>query len=270
MALDDPEARFNAYEEEMSRIRTTNAHLHSFTDSDLAAYREFADSIQEKWKGAEQQYYGRLMVQICGVLNSVRFEGSQQEGLARKYALSALEDPNALPLTLELELSRFVVSSVGSRSSRDGEDFARRRREDLLVRLHAWRRLLDAVDLKWDPNDTPVMNVSPPAGTGMPAGIAPEAIANPALRAQYEQAIEANRQKNERFLEQHAVHRWLLSYPGSSERLIIHAYSATPYDSEELETYLDKYRIDEEAKARILAAVAQSIERQERAMAPRN
>jgi len=231
----------------------------SFTDgptNDLDKYEHFADEIQNKWSQRNKEYYARLMLAICGPLGSGRFKGDRQQyELARKYALSALESSDAIPLDLELKLTGHVMTpTLGPNVPKD-ENFAERRRKDVEVRLHAWRRLLDAIDPKWNPDDRPAGNIRPPAATGFPSGIAPEEIEDATLRAEYEAAIKLNRQKAERYCEQYSLRSWLRRFPNDAESYIIKAYSNPPYNVAELKKSLSKHKIDEKTKSQILDAV---------------
>jgi hypothetical protein len=147
-------------------------------------------------------------------------------------------------------------------SAPKGADFAQRRKKDVEIRLHAWKRLTDAIDPNWDPNDLPLLNVTPPPTTGMRAGIAPEAIKDPKSRAEYEAAIEKNRQKAERYRKQSRLRTWLKRFPKRAEEYIIRAYSKPPFNLDELKEYLEKYAVDEKTRARILDAVTKNMQEQ--------
>jgi len=90
-----------------------------------------------------------------------------------------------------------VITFMIGRRAPKGEKWAQIRKKDVEVRLHAWKRLVNAIDPTWDANDVPLVNVMPPLAAGPPGGVAPgvapEAIKDPKLRAQYEAAIEKNR-----------------------------------------------------------------------------
>lgn len=142
------------------------------------------------------------------------------------------------------------------------QEWAQQRKKDVEVRFHAWKRLIDSIDPKWDPNDKFVRNVAPPLETGLPSGVVPEAIKDPKLRAEYEEAIDNNRQKAEKYLEQSRLRDWLKRFPKRAEEYIIQAYSKPPFAVEELKQYLDKYVADTKTKARILDAVTKNMEKE--------
>lgn len=65
---------------------------------------------------------------------------------------------------------------------------------DLL--LNVWQRLDDEAQSARMPGEPVYLNVSPPEGAvGVRSGVDPSAIADPALRAEYERAIRDNRHR---------------------------------------------------------------------------
>ena len=128
--------------------------------------------------------------------------------------------------------------------------------------MHAWKRLIDAIDPNWNPNDEPFLNIPLPEGISGEAGMAPEHIKDPNRRAEYEAAIEKNRQKAERYGEQYKLRNWLKRFPKRAEEYIIQAYSKPPFDVEELKQYLDKYISDTKTKTGIIDAVKKNMEKE--------
>jgi len=260
--LDAPKAEREKYKEDIARIKKLRKSFTPGPTNDLESYERFADEIQNKWKQANKEWYGRLMQEICGPLSSGAFEDDQRYEVARKYALSVLAEPNAIPVTLELELTGHVVTLMYTPGAPKGEDFAQLRKEDVEVRLHAWKRLIDAIDPNWDPNEELLSPNAVGALMGLPSGISPEGVKDLELRAEYRAALERNRQEIQRYTEQSRLHDWLKRYPKSRERDIVFAYSAPPFNLEQLKQYLDKYITDEKTKARIVDAVTRNIEKQ--------
>ena len=251
------------YKQEWARIKAMRESLRNEPRStnDLAKYEDFADQIQSKWKQKDKEHYARLMLEICAPLSSGDFGGCRPYDLAREYALWALADANEIPVFLELELTGHVQTDMYSRNAPKGEDFAQRRRKDVAIRVHAWKRLTDAIDPNWDPNDMPYINVPLPPGAPIPAeisfvsGMSPAYIKDPELRAAYEEAVEKNRQKAERSIKQSRLRKWLERFPRHAEPYIIRAYSRPPFNLEELKGYLNKYLEDSATRNKILEAV---------------
>ena len=251
------------YRQERARIEALRKSFSPGPTNDLKEYEKFADEIQHKWSRRNKEYYGRLMLQVCGPLSSGNFKDDRRHELARKYALSVLEKPDAIPLRLELELTGHVMTDMYSRNAPKGEDFAQRRKRDVQIRLHAWKRLIDAIDPNWDPNERLSVHVDLPPGVSGDSGMSPERIKDPALRAKYEAAMQKNRQRIERRTEQSRLRGWLKKFPNRAEIYIIRAYSKAPFNLKELEEYLDKYIADSKTtKTRILITVKKNIERQ--------
>ena len=174
-----------------------------------------------------------------------------------------VENRDAIPLVLELRLAGQVNSSrCCTPGAVKGADLADHRRKDVEVHLHAWKRLIDAIDPKWDPNERLVgpNGVMPPAGVPRAGGMDPAGIKDPVLRAQYEEAIRANNEKNARWGDQYALRNHLKWFPKLAEGYIVMAYSTLPFDLPELEQYLKTYMADEASTTRILAAVTKNMQ----------
>lgn len=256
------EAEKQEYKQDRERIETMRKSFNPGPTNDIKSFEKFADEIQAKWSKKNKEYYAKIMLEICGPISSGRFNTDNRSNIARKYALSALADPNKILLDTELELIGHVMTPMVTRRAPMGQEWAQQRREDVKVRLHAWKRLLDTIDPNWDPNNLPVSNIVPPSATGLPGGVAPEAIKDPKLRDEYEAAIEKNKQKAERYGEQYRLRSWLKRFPKRAEQYIIRAYSKPPFDVEELKQYLDNYIADTKTKARILDAVTKNMQEQ--------
>jgi hypothetical protein len=253
------------YKKEISLIKDMRDSIDSVKSVKLDDYKKFADEIQKKWNQRNKEYNARLILEICKPLSSGRFKDNRQYDIAREYALSALKDPNDLSIKTELDLMGCVATLTVFSDSPKGEEFAKRRKKDVEIRLHGWKRLIDAIDPKWDPNDKPFTNVLPPIGTTISAGGSPEDIKDPKLRAEYEVAIEKNRQKSENYLLQSDLQKWQKEYLFVAEQYIIKSYSTPPFNLDELKQYLEKYKIDKQSRDKILNTVQKNINAQNKA-----
>jgi len=252
----------NEYKSDFNRVEDMRAFLRQNDTRDLNVYEEFADSIDQKWRGRNREYYARLMSYVCAPLSSGTFKEDRQYELARKYALSALEEPDSIPLELELNLKGHVRTLRSGPSASSGDVYAEKRTKDTEVILHAWKRFLDAFDPNWDPYGTTWVTTNSPS-----AGIDTAAIQDSAMQAEYEEARRLNNQAIEKYREQNLLHnKWLLMIPGLTERRIILAFSYPPYATEELRKMLDEYLTDQEVKTRIIETVEKNIQESQEGM----
>jgi len=264
-AISEPsEAEKQEYKQDRERIETMRKSFNPGPTNDINSFEKFADEIQRKWKAKDPEHYAKLMLEICGPISSGRFNTDNRSNIARKYALSALADPNKISLETELELIGHVMTPMITRRAPMGQEWTQQRKEDIQIRLHAWKRLTDAIDPTWDPNDLPLLNVPLPSGAEGMTGMSPKDINDPALRAKYEADIEKNKQKAEKYSEQSKLRDWLKRFPKRAEEYIIQAYSKPPFNLEELKQYLDKYIADTKTKARILDTVTKNMEKETR------
>jgi len=212
--------------------------------------------IEREWRQTDVETYARLTLKICGRLGALDLVGPQRHHLAQSFAIRALEKADDMPLDVECRLVRNVQRKTDVDGKPiEGEARAQLRRRQATLWLHAWQRIENTIDKNWDPNKTRYAKVCPPAATGLSPGVAPSAIKDPKLRAEYEAAIEANRQKIARATLQIRA-RDLKKYwiPGA-ERFIIRSYIEAPAGDDELKSLLDSYVSDLAKRARILDAV---------------
>jgi hypothetical protein len=248
------------YDQDYKRVADMDASISQSDVRDINSYEEFADRIDQKWRGRNKEYHARLMLEICNPLSSGTFSEKRRYLLARKYALSALAEPDSISLGLELKLTGHMVILFYGPDAPSGYDFAQKRTENTALRVHAWKRLLEAINPDWDPNkDTLYINVAPPPATGLSPGVDPAAIEDSALRAEYEESIRINRQKIESYTKQYKYRQYLGWYQNSAEENIIQEYSYPPYAIGELREMLNDGLPDQEAKARILEAVEKNM-----------
>jgi hypothetical protein len=257
------EAETKDYKDEMTIIDKMKGSINSGKNVKLEDYEKFADEILKKWNPKNKEYNSRLILEICGPLGSGQFEDNRQYDLARKYALSVLEEPNEILVLVEIVLSGYVQTLTQLPKPPKGEDYAQRRKKDVEIHLHAWKRLIDSIDPNWDPNEGLLSENGVGVSFGFPGSIAPESINDPKLRSEYETALEKSKLDIERDTNQRRLHTWLRIYPKIAEDYIIHAYSQEPYNLDELKKYLEKYKIiDEKIRNRILETVQKNINAQ--------
>lgn len=229
---------------------------------DLKGLERLADTIYSNWSEKNKEYYGQLMLNICNSFSSRDFGEGWRYDLELKYAELALEKSSELPLETVCELLRhlfYTDETVYSKGLIKGEEWSRQRSARTQLWLDAWKRLQEGIDDKWDPNDLPLINVSPPLEAGLPAGVAPEHIKDPKIRAEYEAAIAKNRQKAEKYNQQYKLRRLKEWFLPMAEEYIIGAYSRRPFNYSELKGYIEKYVAQKDRSMRILDGVSKAM-----------
>lgn len=235
--------------------------IQSFRDSrDLKGLERAADEINQKWDEFDGDNYFVLMLNICSQLCSYDFnEEGRELYMADKFAVLALEKSDKIPLEVEFEILSFLQpdyedSPLGKVKASERD---KQRANRVRLWLRAWQRLNNEIDPDFDFDDLPKVNIPPP-NTSLRAGVAPEDIKDPILRAEYEAAIRENARKAEAYNRQYKLRQLEQTFAGEAEQYIIDIFSKPPFNLEELERLLNTYITDKDIKARILSAVEQS------------
>jgi hypothetical protein len=136
------------------------------------------------------------------------------------------KDPYALESAAEL---------VESLAAGDDEE-PRARQARRAHQLDLWLSVLNHLDRHRDPHfdfaDEPDLAVAPPVAAGAISltGMESKAVQDPALRREYEEAIERNREKAERYRFQDQLRRLHERLTRRAEAFITSAYSPSPED----------------------------------------
>ena len=227
---------------------------------DLDEFVKAADWMKEKWSRRDQESYGRLMLSVSNTLvNS--FRNWRAWRLSEKYASDALASADSFSVHLETELVQFLSQDFVPRVvTRDGPpDWGKDRSDKAKLWLHALRRLEQETDINFDFSDRPYLNIPPPQETGLPSGVAPEAIKDPWLRAQYEAAIQANAEKARKYNHQFMMRHLNETFTRRAERYLIGTYAKPPFAVDELKRLLDANLKDVGRKERILSGVRKKM-----------
>jgi len=170
---------------------------------DLEGFVRAADEMEQTWGPGGGDYYARLMLNVSSlVVNG--FDDEKVYALSQKYAAAALARADSFSLELETKILPFLAMPLARvrASGVAGSDWAKERKTKVGLWLRAWQRLERETDKNFDPDDKPFLKVAPPDETGLPAGVAPEAIKDAKLRARYEAAMNANAEKAKHYDQQ--------------------------------------------------------------------
>ena len=238
------------YEREI--VKVYNAVL----SRDVNILAALGDEAEKTWGAAGGEQYGRLMSEVSSCIAS----DFDDFPLSQKYASLAISHADTFSVRLETHLLGFLTRDL--RAGASGEDaesaWDKERSAKAKLWLHAWQRLESQIDRNFDFSKRP-SKVMPPEETGLPAGVAPEAITNPALRAKYEEAIAANMKLANKSNHQLMLRALDRRFPQNAEDYLIRVYSQLPNRIAELREYLVTYGIDHMKSKRIVNEVEKRI-----------
>jgi hypothetical protein len=223
--------------------------------TDAAEVHRMADSLVRQWRSENPEQFGRYMSQLCSAIQSGRL-GDEGVRLSAQYAALALRRAESLPLdTVEHLLRIASLYAARVRLKLPDDELAARRAENARLWLRTWQRIEESqIDPTWVEEE--IFSVGPPDETGLPVGVAPEAIADPILRARYEADIAENNRKIERNNQQSMVRILASAVPARAEEYLIAAYGRPPARPGELEKLLREFPPkDPKFAARVLEAV---------------
>ncbi len=258
-----PVISFAVNKDQFSRDHTRATTLRE--SKDLIGLANLSEEIQNKWSPKNKEKYGALMVHSLISWRSAYKKADKKVpmNLIRQYAAQALStyDPNKpdnISIKTELDLVSILHEEYTySKGKRTDQDWATARRKGAEMWFHAWRRLDNAIDEDWDPNDIPQANVSPPKGIGIPGipGMPPEMIKDPVLRAEYERAIEKNREKIKIRNEQIKLRNVKKMYFRIVKKYLVSTYSIPPYDNTELNKLLKTGIVNDKTRKEFLKTI---------------
>jgi hypothetical protein len=236
---------------------------------DTEGLESMVKDIQSRWSKKDKHMYGVLMVNTLNSWASAcrRSDKKPPMETLRQYAEQILStfDPNKpdtdnISIESELDLVCIMHGDFDySKGKLSDQEWIINRRKGTERWFHAWQRLENAIDEDWDPNDIPVENVDLPEGVPGIPGMPPEMIKDPKLRAEYEKAIENNREKTKTRNEQLKLRSIKNRYYGTIEKYLTSTYSIPPYDNAELQKLLNSGVKNKKTKEKFLKAIEEEV-----------
>jgi hypothetical protein len=193
--------------------------------------------VQSKKKHLTKHEAKDILTCLNWISSSDFGDRKAQDRISQQMALYCLHKTDELDFDLEFGFVRELRLGPSKNLDAKGEitvgkDWQALRVQIIKYRLHVWQSINKNIDLTWDPKDTPVLNVAPPVGE---SGMSPDAIADPKLRAEYKDAIEANRKKAERYSQQSDARKFQRIYLPRLQHAIADAYSMPPVTEEDID-----------------------------------
>jgi len=209
---------------------------------------------------SQEEYMENILVCVKWLTSSDFSNRDAQDAVCQRLVLHCLSLAGQRDLDREARLVNHI--RLGASKNIDangrrvvGEEWQALRNQILQYRLRLWQRIENVIDPNWDPNDLPAMNISPPGQHGYSSGVAPESIKEPDIRRQYEAALEANRQKGERYRTQRSARKLRDRYSRSLKKAIADAFKMQPVsqqDLDKLKEQLSAYVSDEKLRGELL------------------
>lgn len=209
------------------------------------------NKIEKQWGKSGGESYGRLMLEFLGALTHSRYTNDRVQELSQDYATQSLKKAD----TFDLEIEWRLLSFLRYPHSEKDKIAIRQRAERVKLWLHIVYRLKREKDENFDPNDLPTLNVTPPRGNIRIAGMSPEAIKDPKLRAEYEAALKANAKKLEYYNKQYILRRDEEFIVKDAVKYISKMYSLPPKNLNELQGLLNNFNVSNNLKERIEAEI---------------
>lgn len=173
---------------------------------DIAAMAALGREIETLYRPQNAAVYSRLMWEIASQLTSYDFGTLSRFQAAQDCAMRALSKGEVIPLFQAIKLA-FVLQPRIFPEGATAEEQAQLRRTKTTYWLQAWSRMNKAIDRQFNFAKEPMLNVPLPDPALGVAGIAPEGIRDPVLRAKYAKDIAENKAYAERYSLQYHL-KW--------------------------------------------------------------
>lgn len=219
---------------------------------DIVALETEAHTLETSWRD-EPDYLERVL-RLCDALHSLYLaDAVRLNALVRDLVLQAIERAERDSALSAARLIEHLPADPTAQRYPDDDAWWMRRSRQARAWLSGWSRLEALLDPQFDPADTPGINLDAPEG--LPSGASPEAVVDAERRRAYEQLIEENRVKSERYREQITVRRMLPVFGDHAVQAVAALYRQPPPARSELETLMDDYGLVSEQRERILSAL---------------
>ncbi|MFO0905918.1 MAG: serine/threonine-protein kinase [Pirellulales bacterium] len=172
------------------------------------------------------------------------FDGTLFERVKHQCAMAGLEHATEIPAGRALRLLEFATSSQLTFNADDDPDWPAARRLKATLWLMQVERVRNGIDPNWDESDVPQLNNS-------------EIIVlhDPAMRAEQERRLAAERKKAETYREQLTARRLLAEVAPRMEEHLVRLYARRPLNVEQLDVLLKEYCRDASQRERIAQTV---------------
>lgn len=217
------------------------------------------DGQESRWENATREEYA-LLLKTCLRIGIKQSRDHEEDEAFDDCVSELFGEHSDRPLEFEATLIVFLQNDY-SLFAKDlaPEAWSRYRRLATELAIHAWVRIRASLDKDFDAIDKPFRNLAPPHETGLPSGVAPEAIKDPILRKAYEKALAHNAKKAEYYNKQSQLRKLDSDFSEKVERYLEEIYTRPPLAFDELAQLLDPDRLGKDNVERLLVFVRDKV-----------
>jgi hypothetical protein len=232
---------------------------------DVDGLRKLAAEAKTEWLPAKNAEYYPVILDLCVALNSTAPTPEGYEAM-RGLAVSVIDSPGEKPPQILGKLCLLLQGDPDySRGQLRGEAWITERRRRTERWFTVWKSIREQLAALPEPSGPLNINVSPPVETGLPSGVGPEAVKDPALRKRFEEAIEKNTRNGNTYRKKHDLADFEKRFAADAKRNFIETYSKPPFETDELAKNLQEYGVPPSDRDAILKEVKRrEVERADR------
>lgn len=254
-------------------LRDTNKITSVAQKRDINELEELSTELERVWYKKNTEKYVSMMLEICRAFSLHDFHNAQQFVKAREFAILALEKSSELPekskIPIEIELQLFtnyILNNYEYNKESQKKDWLSQRSLISKQYFYAWKRLENAIDNNFDPNEILPSWPQPSKYDGIwLAGMSPESIKDPVVRAEYQKALDKFNETMRQYNNQIQLRKLKNEYLPKIQKKILQLYSGPVFDSkslevEALEKDIARYIIDEKNRKNMLEEIKKEME----------
>ena len=226
---------------------------------DVKGLQKLGEEIKAEWSAKKSAALYPVILEVCVALNSARTTEPGVDQFIQELVVAAIDSPAEKPAEVVAKLLLFLESDFDYSSGKlAGAEWASER----AVRAERWLKVCKSVREQNaalpKPSGEVQLNVSPPEG--LPSGVGPEAVKDPVLRKQFEEAIELNTRRHEANQKKRMFDDLEKDVASDSARYLVEAFSKPPFRTDDLAKLLAEYGLKQHR-----AAILKEVGRREAA-----
>jgi len=231
------------------------------TAKDLIGIRLLTAELKTEWLKNKRPEYLPVIVDLGLAINSMASTRVDLHTSMHDLAVSVIDWPGEKPPEITMKLLLLLQNDPEYSSGMlKGDEWVKERQIRAERWLNVWKRIREQLAALPAPSEPFYFQVDPPAETHLPTGVAPSAIKDPVLRKQYELAIEKNTRIANAFQKKQYLTDQEKLFAGSAKRYLVEAFCKPPFRTDDLDTVLEKYGLDQKIRQTMVDEVRRRSE----------